>query len=78
MNFTDTRLRDRFLKRVVNATLPGLDARHYGGAVAQIREVLALDPGSDAQAWLAELKARYRARRKFIALLDEVSVPNSR
>jgi uncharacterized Zn finger protein len=58
-----------FLKRVVEATLPSLPARNYQYAANQIRDVIALDPGSEADAWLANLKTRYRARRKLMELL---------
>ncbi len=59
----------RFLKRVVEATLPNLQPRNYQYAANQIRDVIALDPGSEAEAWLAALKARYRARRKLMEYL---------
>jgi uncharacterized Zn finger protein len=58
-----------FLKRVVEAALPNLQARNYQYAVNQIRDVVALDPGSEADAWVTELKARYKARRKLMELL---------
>jgi hypothetical protein len=59
-----------FLRRAIEATLPGLDARHYGAVVSQIRQVVALSPGKEADAWVESLKMRYRARRKFVGLLE--------
>ena len=59
-----------FLRRVVEATLPRTDAKHYASVVAQIREVQSLQPDAATDAWIADLKARYRSRRKLIALLN--------
>ena len=58
-----------FLRRVVEATLPNMGPRQYQHAVDQIRQAISLKPGGEADAWVADLKARYRARRKFMELL---------
>jgi hypothetical protein len=59
-----------FLRRVIEATLPRTDAKHYASVVAQIRQVQALQPDAATDAWIADLKARYRSRRNLIALLN--------
>lgn len=63
----------RFLKRVVEATLPNLQPRNYPYVANQIRDVVALDPGTEADAWLSDLKVRYKARRKLMELLAKTS-----
>ena len=64
-----------FLKRAVEATLPRLGPRDYQYAVDQIRDAIALSPGREADAWVADLKVRYRARRKLMELLGKTNSP---
>ena len=59
-----------FLRRAIEATLPRMDAKHYAAVVAQVRQVQSLQPDAVTAAWIADLKARYRSRRKLMALLE--------
>jgi hypothetical protein len=59
-----------FLRRSVDADLPRATARDYATIANQIAQVLALAPTSASRDWLDDVRIGYRARRKFIALLD--------
>jgi hypothetical protein len=59
-----------FLRRYVTAKLPGLDASRYEHATRQIARVRDWLPGAETNAWIGELRTRYKARRKLRALLD--------
>ena len=58
-----------FLRRVVEATLPRTDAKRYADVVALVRKAQSLQPGTVTDAWITDLKLRYRSRRKLMALL---------
>jgi hypothetical protein len=59
-----------FLRRFVTARLPGLDASRYEHAARQIARVRDWLPGAETDAWIGELRTRYKARRKLRGLLD--------
>jgi tetratricopeptide (TPR) repeat protein len=59
-----------FIKRSVEATLPRSQPRDYSHQAQQVARVLQLDPTPSSHTWVAEIRAQYGARRKFIALLD--------
>jgi tetratricopeptide (TPR) repeat protein len=63
-----------FLRRSVDAGLPRVTARDYAAIANQIAQVMALAPGSASRDWLNEIRTAYRARRKFMALLDAALV----
>jgi hypothetical protein len=60
-----------FLRRSVDATLAQSQPRYYAHQARQIARVLALDPSSISQSWAERIRLQYRARRKFMGLLDD-------
>ncbi|HZF31754.1 MAG TPA: SWIM zinc finger family protein [Gammaproteobacteria bacterium] len=60
-----------FLRRAVDAALPGSSPPRYADLAASIARACVLDRSAQSDEWLAAIRARYRARRKLMALLDE-------
>ena len=58
------------LRRAIDATLPGSQPRDYAHQARQITRLLILAADKTSWTWVEEIRQRYRARRKFLALLD--------
>jgi hypothetical protein len=67
----DSQSAAQFMRRAVEAQLPTASTPHYSAVVHDIAACLKWDPET-ARPWIAELRSRYKARRKFIRLLDSV------
>ncbi len=61
-----------FVRRCVDAALPRLDSSRYAHAAQRIALARRLLPGAATEAWIGDLRVRYRARRKLMGLLDEL------
>jgi len=63
-----------FLRRAVAAHLEHADARDYAAIVPQIRRAADLDAGPETEAWLREIRRRYRPRYKLMRLMSEAGL----
>lgn len=59
----------RFLRRVVDFDLPRAQASQYKRIAQLMAEACRLAPGEDTSDWIREVRAKYRARTKFLGLL---------
>lgn len=60
----------RFLRRVVDFELPRAQASQYKRLARLIAEACRLSPGEQTLHWVRDVRATYRARSKFLGLLD--------
>jgi hypothetical protein len=65
----------RLLRRFVDAMLSRCQPRDYAHLAQQIAQSLALAPDPSSRAWVNQIRVQYRARRKFISLLDAAMAP---
>ncbi|HYW91961.1 MAG TPA: SWIM zinc finger family protein [Gammaproteobacteria bacterium] len=63
-----------FLRRAISARLEHADARDYAAIVPRIRRAADLDAGPDTEAWLQEIRRRYRPRYKLMRLMNEAGL----
>jgi tetratricopeptide (TPR) repeat protein len=60
----------RFLRRVVDFELPRAQASQYKRLARLIAEACRLAPGQETSDWVRDVRTIYRARSKFLGLLD--------
>ena len=60
----------RLLRRVVEFELKPTDARGYPDIVRKMARIQSIDASADVREWIAEIRRRYKARRKLMQLMD--------